>query len=179
MMQRQRHRHYAPLVNPWAPILSAIRISSVHSQRHIHSRSRVEAAVGAVACNQRLPCRRWGNPAAEKLCIIKYCIYTYTMALVVLSRISLIISFDFDFVQFIQLWIGIPGPPTLAAPLVGLLALSWAHCRWLCLAAVRFDLLYQAKATKRCGISNNNWENTKIQKEISVWGLQRVFGWQT
>lgn len=56
---------------------------------------------------------------------------------------------------------------------------SWAHCRWLCLAAVRFDLLYQAKATKRCGISNNNWENTKIQKEISVWGLQRVFGWQT
>lgn len=101
------------------------------------------------------------------------------MALLFLSRISLIISFDFYFVQFIQLWIGIPGPPTLAAPVVALLALDWAHCRWLCLAAARFDLLYQAKATKWCGISNNNWENTKIQKEISVWGLQRVFGWQT
>lgn len=101
------------------------------------------------------------------------------MGLLFLSRISLIISFDFDFVQFIQLWIGIPGPPTLAAPLAALLALRWAHCRWLCLAAARFDLLYQAKATKWCGISNNNWENTKIQKEISVWGLQRVFGWQT
>lgn len=48
--------------------------------------------------------------------------YIYAMALLFLSRISLIISFDFDFVQFIQLWIGIPGPPTLAAPLA---ALSW------------------------------------------------------
>lgn len=68
-----------PSVNPWAPILSAIRISSAHSQRHIHSRSRVGVgvAVGAVACNQRLPCRRCGNPAAEKLCIIKYCIRIY------------------------------------------------------------------------------------------------------
>lgn len=42
-----------------------------------------------------------------------------------------------------------------------------------------WSFVAKAKATKRCGISNNNWENTKIQKEISVWGLQRVFGWQT
>lgn len=172
-----------PSVNPWAPILSAIRISSAHSQRHIHSRSRVGVgvAVGAVACNQRLPRRRCGNPAAEKLCIIKYCIRIY----ICYGSALLVSYFTYNFVWFwfCTIYTTLDWDPratdTRGSTRRALLALGWAHCRWLCLAAARFDLLYQAKATKWCGISNNNWENTKIQKEISVWGLQRVFGWQT
>lgn len=174
-----------PSVNPWAPILSPQSESAARTHRDTFT----------VGVELKLEPRSVPLPvinaflagAAATLLPKNYAllniVYEYTY--ICYGSALLVSYFTYNFVWFwfctiyTTLDLGIPGPPTLAAPLAALLALGWAHCRWLCLAAARFDLLYQAKATKWCGISNNNWENTKIQKEISVWGLQRVFGWQT
>lgn len=167
-----------PSVNPWAPILSAIRISSAHSQRHILSRSRVgvEAAVGAVACNQRLPCRRCGNPAAEKLCIIKYCIYTY----ICYGSALLVSYFTYNFVWFwfCTIYTTLDWDPRATDTRGSTPGSLGPRLGSLSLTVFSGGLLWSfvSKATKWCGISNNNWENTK--RNFCV-GLQRVFGWQT